>query len=146
MTSLVRELSAEIPDRPVRILSVFGFRAEESRDRALHAPFRYDESSSNTLRHVDEWSPIHAWSTAEVKDYVDATGVAHHRAYDGEDGTPWAGVSRLSCRFCILASKRDLRIAARHDPQEADRIIGIERRINHTFRPNQSLEAILNSA
>lgn len=143
MTALVREIDPARLGRPVRILSVFGFRAAESPDRALHAPFRFDAASSNSRRHVDEWSPIHPWATQEVMDYVDATGIAHHPAYDGDDGTAWAGLSRLSCRFCVLASTRDLRIAARRHPEEARRIIEIEQKINHTFRHNKSLATIL---
>ena len=44
-------------------------------------------------------------------------------------------MSRLSCVFCILASRGDLVTAARLQPRLYDRYVALERRIGHTLSP-----------
>lgn len=54
-------------------------------------------------------------------------GTRHHPAYD-------AGMSRLSCSLCILASRQDLVLAAGLRPALAKEYLGVEERIGHDFR------------
>ena len=55
-TRIAADHRAEHPGRKVRILSVLGMRAHESRARALLPPFDCDPRASNqTIRHVDQW-------------------------------------------------------------------------------------------
>jgi len=49
------------------------------------------------------------------------------------------GMSRLSCAFCILASRRDLQIAAEHNPELLAEYVRIEAKIGHTFRKDASI-------
>src|SRR5689334_17513672 len=52
--------------RPVRVLQVMGFRAEESSDRADRSPYGINYGvSARTKRHVWEWLPIHPMTKPE---------------------------------------------------------------------------------
>jgi len=76
MTQLTAEQrSAGITDRPVRILNVMGFRAEESPARAKRVAYEFDKNASNGKRHVDQWLPIHGWTTPMVWSNIKASGV-----------------------------------------------------------------------
>lgn len=55
------------------------------------------------------------------------SGVPYHPAYD-------EGLSRLSCRFCIMASRRDLSIARRMSPESAAAVIAVEATTGDTFQ------------
>ena len=46
------------------------------------------------------------------------------------------GMSRLSCVFCIMASRADLRTAARLQPAFYARYVALEKRIGHTLSPS----------
>lgn len=124
MTRLVSGLSL---DRPARILNCMGLRAEESRSRADKPAFRRDGAASSGRRLVDEWLPIHGWTLAEVWDRIRASGVPWHPAYD-------AGMSRLSCVFCVLARRSDLETAARLNPGLLREYAAVEREIGHSFK------------
>lgn len=58
---------------------------------------------------------------------ISQAGTRAHRAYS-------AGMSRLSCRFCVLASRADLVCSARLNPELAQRYAAVERRTGHRFR------------
>ena len=101
LTRLARELreSGAVTGRRVRILNVMGLRAQESPKRAKMAHTRLDERASNqTVRKVTEWLPIHGWSVEDVWACSEQAGTRPHWAY-------LAGMPRLSCRFCVLASR-----------------------------------------
>jgi 3'-phosphoadenosine 5'-phosphosulfate sulfotransferase (PAPS reductase)/FAD synthetase len=66
-------------------------------------------SWTNSKRWVDEWLPIHEWLVADVWARIAASGVEHHKVYDLD-------MPRLSCCFCVLASKGALVRAARLEP------------------------------
>ncbi len=76
---------------------------------------------------VDDWYPIHDWTLAQVWERIAAAGTRSHEAYA-------AGMSRLSCRFCVLFSRAYLVCSARLNPDLADRYAEVERRIGHRFR------------
>jgi 3'-phosphoadenosine 5'-phosphosulfate sulfotransferase (PAPS reductase)/FAD synthetase len=139
MTALVRLQRAAwglppngLGGRPVRILNVLGLRAEESTDRARLADFAADSASSNGKRHVDRWLPIHSWTTRQVWSRIAEAGTRHHWAYD-------LGMSRLSCRFCVLASRADLLVSARENPDLAAEYAAVESRIGHRFQSRLSM-------
>lgn len=141
MTALVAELrdSATIVDRPVRILNVMGLRAAESTARARRIPYAANQSASNGKRHVDEWYPIHHYTVADVWARITAAGTRPHPAYA-------AGMSRLSCRFCVLSSRADLVCSARLNPELADRYAVVEAAVGHTFRADLSMADIIAEA
>lgn len=141
MTKLTTELreSGTVVGRPVAILNTLGMRAQESPARRKRAPYRYDRSASNSRRHVDEWLPIHPWRTEQVWSRIRRAGTRHHWAYD-------AGMSRLSCRFCVLASRDDLVCSARLNPDLAAKYAAAETHTGHQFRHDLSIAEIITHA
>ena len=57
-----------------------------------------------------------------------------------------AGMPRLSCRFCVLASRSALVLAARLDPDGAERRAAMEQRMGHTFRKGLPMRDIIAEA
>lgn len=141
MTSLVTELrdSGTVVDRPVRLLNVMGLRAAESTARARRVPYTANQAASNGRRHVDEWYPIHHYTVADVWARIAAAGTRPHPAYA-------AGMSRLSCRFCVLSSRADLICSARLNPALADQYAAVEAAVGHTFRADLSMADIITEA
>lgn len=146
MTRLVREIDPKRLGRPVRILNVMGMRAQESTRRAKAEDYRHNAAASNGRRHVDDYLPVHGVRLGELHAALDASGIAHHPAYDGDEGEPWAGMSRLSCMFCVLASKDDLVLAARRQPEQAERRAAAEARMGHDFRHKLPMARIVELA
>lgn len=93
--------------RHVRVLQIFGFRAEESEDRRKRAPFAFNPKASNhTTRDVYDWLPIHDWTERQVWEAIRQAGSPYHPIYD-------EAMPRLSCSFCVFGSLRSLGIAKR---------------------------------
>jgi hypothetical protein len=114
--------------RPARVLQVLGFRAQESEDRAARPVFGLNAGvTAPTIRRVWEWLPIHALTLPDVWADIRDSGVPYHPAYD-------EGLARLSCRFCVLSSRRDQAIARRMSPSSAAAVIGVEERIGDPFQ------------
>lgn len=141
MTKLVAELrhSGQVTGRPVRLLNIMGLRAQESAARARRAAYAPNTSASNGRRQVDDWYPIHQWSTDDVWKQIAAAGTRPHPAYA-------QGMSRLSCRFCVLASRADLVCSARLNPELAERYATVERQVGHRFRQDLSIADIIADA
>lgn len=133
-TRLTRE-GVVASNRKVRILDCQGIRAQESTDRAKKQPFARNGRASNGRKTVDTWYPIFDWTLDQVWARNAAAGTRHHPAYD-------LGMSRLSCVFCVFASKKDLAIAAAANPQLLDTYAAVEQRIGHTFRLDLSIAAL----
>ena len=138
MTRIVRDHRAEHGPAPVRILNILGIRADESRERAKKRPFHRDPAT-NGKRHVDRWLPIFDWPVEQVWDTIRAAGLPWHGAYD-------EGASRLSCALCVLASRSDLVLAARLNPDLAAEYAAVEARIGHRFRNDLSMADIIAAA
>lgn len=126
MTRLVADLAL---DRPARVLNCMGFRREESPARAKKEAFRYDTPASGkgTVRQVWEWLPILEWTLDEVWARIRQAGTRHHWAYD-------LGMPRLSCCFCVLASRSALVVAAVHNPGLLAEYVAVEAEIGHDFQ------------
>lgn len=122
----VREADGTWAKRPLRILNCLGIRAEESAARAKKASFEIDKKASNGKRIVTRWLPIFDWTANEVWVRIKASGVRYHKAYD-------LGMSRLSCCFCVLASKADLIIAAQHNKDLAQEYLAVEVKVGKQF-------------
>lgn len=150
MTRLVTEhvdAGHDLTVRPVRILNCLGMRAQESPARAKKVPFGRD-TASNGKRHVDRWLPIFDWTARkdptgpeadDIWTTIHVSGVRYHPAYV-------AGMTRLSCCFCVLAGERDLILAARLNPSLAAQYVAVEERIGHTFKSNLSMAEIVERA
>lgn len=140
LTRLAAETRAGGSGRKVRILNVMGLRAEESPKRATMPAFANDERATNqTVRHVDTWLPIHGWTVGQVWARIAAEGTRPHAAYAN-------GMPRLSCRFCVLASKSALVRAAQLDPAGALRRAEMEDRMGHAFKKDLSMRDIIAAA
>lgn len=118
------------------IINCMGLRAEESISRARQPVVKINARMSNAGRTMIDWLPIHDLSTAEVFAVIEDAGQTAHWAYG-------AGMTRLSCCFCIMASRQDLTTAARLNPDLYRRYVETEKRLDFTLSPScQPLEEI----
>ncbi len=113
-----------------RLVNAMGMRAEESPARARKASWRRNDRMSVAGREVFDWLPVFDLSTEDVFRVIRRAGQSPHWAYA-------AGMSRLSCSFCILASRADLRRAAELRPDLYRTYVELERRIGHTLSPTR---------
>ena len=109
-----------------------GLRAEESPGRAKKPALALNKRLSKAGRQVFEYLPIHHLSTRQVFALIRLAGQAPHRAY--------AGNTRLSCVFCIMASDSDLQHGARQHPDLAQAYLDLERETGWTMFNGQSLQ------
>jgi 3'-phosphoadenosine 5'-phosphosulfate sulfotransferase (PAPS reductase)/FAD synthetase len=118
-------------------INAMGLRAEESSARAKRFVFGLNAAMSKAGRTVYDWNPIHHWSTAEVFNCIRQFGQEPFHAYaDGNE--------RLSCVFCIMGCKGDLRNGARQRPELAAKYIKLERSTGYgVFGKDDTLEARL---
>jgi 3'-phosphoadenosine 5'-phosphosulfate sulfotransferase (PAPS reductase)/FAD synthetase len=137
LTMLTRELGL---GRPARILNCMGLRAQESAARAKRVPLSHDAKASNkTKRTVTEWLPILDWTADQVWARIAQAPTQAHPAYA-------AGMPRLSCCFCVLASKGALVRAAQLMPALAEEYRQVEVRIGHRFTEHLSMGEIIAQA
>ena len=71
-----------------------------------------------------------------VWERIATAGTRSHEAYA-------AGMSRLSCRFCVLSSRADLVCSARLNPALVDRYAEVERRSGHRFRTDLTMADVI---
>ena len=131
-TPIERELRRYLKAHPRfqgRIVSAMGMRAQESPARARKLPWRRNDRMSVAGRQVYDWLPIFELSQRQVFDIIRDAGQSPHPAYA-------MGMSRLSCVFCIMASRADLRTASRLEPELYHQYADLERRIGHTLSPS----------
>lgn len=137
VTRLVRETG--ITDRPVNVLYCVGLRAQESPSRAAKPASAIDRSASNGKRTLRRFHPVLDWTAEQVWARIEESGIPHHWAYD-------LGMTRLSCSFCVLASKDDLVRAAQLRPTLAAEYAALEDEIGHRFRADLSMHQIIRLA
>jgi DNA sulfur modification protein DndC len=109
------------------VVNCMGMRAQESPNRKKKPAWKTSSKNSVAGREWYEWLPIHAWTEGDVFRFIEQHGQQPHWAYK-------AGMSRLSCCFCIMASDSDLRTAAGLRPALFQKYIALEEKIGHTFR------------
>lgn len=108
------------------IVNCLGLRAQESPVRAKRAPLRLNEYYTNSVNTWYEWLPVHDLSTAEVFGIIEQAGQQPHYAYA-------MGNDRLSCVFCIMANKRDLRNGREQRPELFAQYVELEERTGYTM-------------
>lgn len=108
------------------VVNCMGLRADESCNRAKATPFKLNEGNSKAGREWYDWLPIHGMTEAEVFSTIAEAGQEVHWAYK-------AGMSRLSCVFCIMASGKDLKTAANLNPEMYAKFVAMEQAIDQTF-------------
>lgn len=106
-----------------------GMRAEESPARAKKQTWLPNARGSRAGREWYDWLPIHDLTTAQVFDVIREAGQVPHPAYA-------QGMTRLSCSFCIMASRADLCTAARLRPDLYAEYVALEKRLGHTLSPS----------
>lgn len=108
------------------VVNCMGMRAEESTGRSKLATFKKSDRNSKAGREWYDWLPIHGWKIGEVFRAIEVAGQKPHWAYE-------AGMSRLSCCFCIMSSAEDLTIAARLKPDLYRTYVETEKRLGFTL-------------
>jgi DNA sulfur modification protein DndC len=86
------------------IVNCMGMRAQESPNRSKLNTFKLNERNSVAGREWYDWLPIHSKTTKWVFDTIHKAGQKAFWIY-------YRGMTRKSCRFCILGSKHDLTLA-----------------------------------
>lgn len=124
-------------ESPGLIVNCMGMRAEESPKRSKLQPFKFNPANSLNGREWYDWLPIHDWKVEEVFGAIAAAGQKPHWAYE-------AGMSRLSCVFCIMSSKADLITAAKLNPKMYARYVGLERSTGQVMIMPAKIQGILN--
>jgi 3'-phosphoadenosine 5'-phosphosulfate sulfotransferase (PAPS reductase)/FAD synthetase len=108
------------------IVNCLGLRAQESSGRAKRPTFSRVERFSTGGRTWYEYLPIHGLSTKEVFASIAQAGETPHYAYS-------LGNERLSCVFCIMASKNDLCVGAKHNPALLGQYAALEAKTGYTM-------------
>ncbi|MEF2936318.1 MAG: phosphoadenosine phosphosulfate reductase family protein [Klebsiella pneumoniae] len=111
------------------IVNCLGLRAQESPGRAKRQVFS-KMGISNSVNTWYEWLPIHELLTEEVFAVIRLAGQEPHYAYA-------LGNERLSCVFCIMASRNDLRNGATHHPKLLEQYAKLETRTGYTMHMNR---------
>lgn len=140
------------------VYNCMGIRAEESEPRAQKEPYTVDAKLTIKSRTVYNVLPIHDYT---VKDVFFSYNVTleelqkrrwiyklgdHSKALFGFPfiWTYVAGMSRHSCKICILANKKDLRCSATIDPDHFLSFIELEEEIDYQFiNPNKHSASLL---
>lgn len=102
---IARAIRARHPSGPV--VSAVGLRWQESAARARQPVGKLDAGLTRARGIGLTWHAILHWQRQDVLDYVGQRGGVLHEAYR------IYGSSRVSCAFCVLASRGDLQAAAR---------------------------------
>lgn len=133
-----REIRRVAKERGLKlIVSCTGIRAAESAARSKQVEWKRNDTGSKAGREWYSWLPIFRLSTAEVFETIRAAGQQPHPAYA-------SGNERLSCLFCIMASKGDIANAARQHPAVAARFIALEQKTGYTMHMSRkSLQQLI---
>ncbi|WOX99947.1 phosphoadenosine phosphosulfate reductase domain-containing protein [Dickeya fangzhongdai] len=111
------------------IVNCLGLRAQESPGRAKRQVFS-KMGISNSVNTWYEWLPVHDLLTDEVFATIRVAGQEPHYAYA-------LGNERLSCVFCIMASRNDLKNGAQHHPELLEQYAELETRTGYTMHMNR---------
>ncbi|WP_449557241.1 phosphoadenosine phosphosulfate reductase domain-containing protein [Huaxiibacter chinensis] len=112
------------------IVNCLGLRAQESPGRAKRQAFRKNETDSNSVLTWYEWLPIHELKKDEVFASIREAGQEPHYAYA-------LGNERLSCVFCIMASRNDLKNGGAHHPELLEQYAALEGKTGYTMHMNR---------
>lgn len=126
-----REVRKFARDRGIKVIvNCMGLRAAESPGRAKREAYRSNPSASSGRHTWYEWLPIHTVSTEEVFKVIEDAGQQPHWAYG-------KGNERLSCVFCVMASRKDLRNGRLQRPELYAQYVELEERTGYTMHMNR---------
>lgn len=125
---LARAMRARHPTGPV--VSAVGLRWQESTARARQPVAKSDTLLTRARGIGLSWNAIVHWQRQDVLDYIGQRGGVLHEAYR------IYGSSRVSCAFCVLASRGDLQAAARCEGNAAvyRELVRLEARSTFSFQ------------
>lgn len=109
------------------VLDCVGIRAQESGNRSKLKPFQFKKDLWTKKRLWAQWYPIFDWTEETVFQFIKDNGQSPHWAYG-------AGMSRLSCSFCIMSNNSDLMTAAKLRPDLLAEYVELEKEIGQTFK------------
>lgn len=109
-----------------RIINTMGMRAEESSPRAKKPACSPNREHGVAGRSWWDWLAIHSLKREEVFATVAQAGQQLHPAYE-------IGNERLSCVFCFMACRSDLRNGAEHNPALYAKYVDMEHRTGYTL-------------
>ena len=138
VTRIVREFREEYDlekDDEVTVLNAMGMRAEESPARAKKPALRRNDRWTSRYRIVDDWLPIHHWLETDVWENIRRSKVPHHRAYD-------LGMPRLSCVYCVFASRGALHLAGEHNRGLLKEYVRVEKKTGHDFQHRMKIAEV----
>ncbi len=116
-------------------VNAIGIRADESAARSKQVPVKFNARLSKAGREIWDIFPIFYMTTEEVFAAIADADQTPHWAYS-------VGMDRLSCCFCIMATDRDLTIAAEHNPELYVQYVEKERELGFTLKNGKTLEEI----
>ena len=122
-----------------RAVNCMGIRGEESAERAENVPFELNKNLSKAGRTVYNWLPIFDMPMEGdngVWDVIAKAGQTRHEAYD-------KGMSRLSCCFCVMAKKSDIKIAAKLKPELFAQYVQAEKDLGYTMFSGKTMEEMV---
>lgn len=122
----VRRYLAAHPEFGGLVVMCMGMRAQESTGRAKLETFKLSVKNSKAGREWYDWLPIHDLTQRDVFAVIADAGQEPHWAYQ-------AGMTRLSCCFCIMASTADLTTAAKLNPELYSRYVAKEVELGFTL-------------
>ncbi|EFO32589.1 phosphoadenosine phosphosulfate reductase [Roseibium sp. TrichSKD4] len=108
------------------VVNCMGMRAQESHNRAKAEKFRFNARNSKAGREWYDWLPIHDLTEVQVYSTIRDAGQSPAWPY-------FAGMTRYSCCFCIMASEADLKTAATLNPSLYREVVRLERKVGHTL-------------
>lgn len=122
-----REIRRILKERGLtKVVSCVGIRAEESPKRAKAEVLKVSKRNCAAGRTWLEWLPIHELLVDDVFRLIREAGEEPHWAYA-------SGNERLSCIFCIMASRNDLANGARHNPELLSEYLAMEKKTGYTM-------------
>lgn len=122
----VRRHLKTLPGHSLRVVNCMGMRAQESAVRAKRSSWKFNARNSKAGRTWHDWLPIHHLTEKQVFAAIHLNGQSPHPIYT-------KGMTRLSCQFCIMASKGDLTTAAKLSPKLYAKYVALEKKHNHTL-------------
>lgn len=120
------------------VINCFGFRAEESPARAKKESLTTYDALCTRNRKVLNFAPLLDWKTYDVIRMVESQGFQLFPTYEY--------LSRLSCRYCFLAGKRDRDAIKLNDPEGFETVRSLLERIQGAGTANKVMNGDTNRA
>lgn len=129
------------------VFNCVGLRAEESQKRKQKSPIKDNKKISNKKRRGYDFLPIHALTIDQVmRTYGESLYSLNQRRRLYREGEheqalknwPFStiyikGLTRHSCKLCIMASRCDLQTSAELDSVHYQKFQDLEKEIDHSF-------------